>query len=1003
MDPLLICSRLNRPLVGLVIVVMLAPLSPGPDECAAQQVIMQGGPGGPMRSFGRPPGAQPQVRVQNNADANKKEEKKPDEEKKDEGEKKEEKKEADSITRSDKPPKDPDPNELKVKPNAQGRVRFGFTGQPWPDVLQWLAGVSGYSLDWQELPKGYLNLTTQRSYTLTEARDLINRHLQARGYVLLLRGEVLSVVKKEKLDPSMVPRVSEDDLYDLQPYDYVKLTFELPEGMEVKQAVEDVKHALSKPPQVMPLTASKRILVIDSVANLRMVSALLNEERLEQEGLEIPRQFPLRFARAEKVINTLYVVLGLDPAAQPSQMELQIQQQKMQLLMQMQGSGKDVTKLLNKDGPPVFLAFNRHENSILANAPEREMKIIERTIKMLDIPAPGSAVNIGASDQAERFPKTYQLEAIEPDSLILSLEEIGNLDPLTELRGDKKAKILFARASTRDHERIEEIIEQLDGARTSVEVFWLRRHPADAVAGTIAAVLGGKKEKKEDSSRRRYFSFWGGRDEEEEEEEIELRVDADIENNRLIVRGNKAQIAEVRDLLVQIGELPGRGTMANIPPRVFEALDRSTTDDLLKQLRSAWPALGGGSQLIINDNRSQEEEKSPSRDAEAEQQPAEQEPTTDRTTRRPPSSRFQFSALPDEVEAGEGEQDNSPANSDNPTPATATADSEQPPVTITITKDGRLMLGGDDQEALARLERMIESLAPPEETFKEYRLSHVSARYVHGKLEDFYEDILAAGKQARYDIWGEYQGTERKQITSRMSQRRPLRMVYNVVTNSIVVTNASQAQLNEIERLINIWDQPPKDDLVFQRRFGMVPIRYSRATNIAKALKEVYRDLLSARDKEFDTEEEKGGGFTTEKLTQIEYSAAEPSDFAAGRETQKTKAIETTFDGVLSIGVDEVANILLISADSELYESVIGTIRQLDEEAKPTTTVEVRRVGVSAEALRKALSESLGTPWTGGRPEQAGAQQQDDQRERDDRDRDRDRRRRDRRDRRDRD
>ena len=51
--------------------------------------------------------------------------------------------------------------------------------------------------------------------------------------------------KIEKLDPSVVRRVEEEDLYDLKPYDFVKISFELPTGMEVEKAKEDVKQLLS--------------------------------------------------------------------------------------------------------------------------------------------------------------------------------------------------------------------------------------------------------------------------------------------------------------------------------------------------------------------------------------------------------------------------------------------------------------------------------------------------------------------------------------------------------------------------------------------------------------------------------------------------------------------------------------------------------------------------------------------------------------------------------------
>jgi len=46
-------------------------------------------------------------------------------------------------------------------------------------------------------------------------------------------------------------------------------------------------------------------LLIDAVANLRLVSGLLNEERAEQSGRIIPKEFVLKHARAEQVIQTL--------------------------------------------------------------------------------------------------------------------------------------------------------------------------------------------------------------------------------------------------------------------------------------------------------------------------------------------------------------------------------------------------------------------------------------------------------------------------------------------------------------------------------------------------------------------------------------------------------------------------------------------------------------------------------------------------------------------------
>lgn len=947
-----------------------------------------------MQRGGQPPQSQPSSKP-----SEKKDDKKKEEDKKDD--KKEEKKADDKVTRPDKPPKTPDPSEFDTKPDASGRVQFSFTGQAWPDVLQWLASISKLSLDWQELPSGYLNLTTQRSYSLAEARNLVNRHLQSRGYTMLLSGEVLSIVKLDKVDPSLVPRVSEEDLYDLQPYDMVKLTFDLPEEMDVKKAVEDVKQALSKTAKVLPLATTKRLLVIDAVANLRMVSALLNEERLEAEGREIPRRFPLKYARAEKIINTLYVVMGLDPASQPSQMELQIQQQKMQLLMQMQQRGKDVARMLNKDGPKVYLAFNRHENSILANAPPEQMKIIARTIEMLDIPAPGSQAALAVADSGSQTSETYQLESIEPDSLINSLEEIGNLDPLTELRGDKKAKILFARANQRDHAKIQGIIDKLDGSKYKVEVFWLRRHPADAVAGTIQTLIAGKKEKKKENNRFSYFS-WRNNDEDEEEEVTELRVDADVENNRLIARGTEEQLSEVRELLVQIGELPGK-QMGRKPVRVIDSIDRGSTLSVIEQLQKAWPAIGGGSELIIDNNFKPQ----PKPEAEKKEKEPAETATEDRTAKAEVEQAwltaaetlsqygttagiFHLVAAP----ATQATETDKPQTSPETTATEPTAQ-QPPPVSITVTEDGRLVVSSDDPETLMKLEDLVATLAPSAPTFTEFEIEHVASWYIFDKLELYFEDALKGEESGEILDWfGRVRSTGPKETGTRLSKRRPMQLIYNSVTNSIIATNASPRQLEEIGRLIEVWDKPPRKDSVENRRTGLVQIKYSRALNIEKALKAVYRDLLSGRDKEFDSEDEKGGGLSTEQLTQIEYNSA-----SGDGKTQTTKPFRTRFGGTMSIGVDEIANMIVVSADAEIYDSVVDMIRTLDEQARPQTTVQVTRVNIPAERLGRALAETLGTAWAGGRPEKPEAQPQQnaEQQQQEQRDRGRrDRRRRDR-------
>src|SRR5205807_3341237 len=98
-------------------------------------------------------------------------------------------------------------------------------------------------------------------------------------------------------------------------------------------------------------------------------------------------------------------------------------------------------------------------------------------------------------------------------------------------------------------------------------------------------------------------------------------------------------------------------------------------------------------------------------------------------------------------------------------------------------------------------------------------------------------------------------------------------------SNSILVANASPSQLAEIEQLIHEFDKPAPANSVEQRTTRPIKVKYSKPTLIANAIKDVYRDLLSSRDKEFDRGEQKDNKRpTAERVTVIDYGSSSSSD-----------------------------------------------------------------------------------------------------------------------------
>ncbi len=512
------------------------------------------------------------------------------------------------VTRPPKPAFEVDPKELDIKP-VDGKVQFNFHGQPWQGVLEWLAGISGLSLDWQELPGDHLNLRTQRDYTLDEARDLLNQHLLARGYTMLRQGEVLTVVNLAKLDPALVPTVEPEELEKRDPHEFVQTIFAL-DWMPADTAEEELKPLLSPKGKLAKLTTTNRLHALDVVANLRAIHELITEEQSGRGRERLVKSFKLEYARADDVKTLLEDFLGLDkkkgPAMPMDPNQARMMQQQMQMQAQQNGGQPNPAAAPKKE--EIAIISNPRDNEIIAQAPPETMAIIEQTVQLLDAP---SARQESLDRQLSKY-RVFRLSQIDPETLVTMLTEMGGLDPRTKLTADKKNHSLIVNGSLVDHVVVQQVVERLDGSDRSFEVIRLRRLPADYVAGTIRFMMGGEEEKKDDSSYRRYYYYDPfGSNQQEEEKSTQFRVDADVENNRLLIYANELELEEIQKLLVKLGEVrPNDGQRSTV--RVLN-VSGEQADEFLQRLKENWGA-GNSHPLVIEPSKTPEEAAPPQGD-----------------------------------------------------------------------------------------------------------------------------------------------------------------------------------------------------------------------------------------------------------------------------------------------------------------------------------------------------------------------------------------------------
>jgi hypothetical protein len=558
------------------------------------------------------------------------------------------------------------------------------------------------------------------------------------------------------------------------------------------------------------------------------------------------------------------------------------------------------------------------------------MAIIAQAINAIDVPLDTTQSLLSNVSRMQ----VYRITGVDPEPVVKTLQEIGNLDPTTRLQIDKNNKAIVAYASLADHVTIRSVVEKLSGSERKFEVIRLRHLAADYVAGSIMFMMVG--EKKEKPKNRPYWMMDYGNQSggDKDKSANEFRVEADVEHNRLMLWANEIELGEVENLLVKLGEIPPKGSRRDTV-RVIDVRDGKEGEELLEKIRRAWPSMAPNPLLI---NPASDSEKTPQKPAKEKLPPP--EPAVKSAAGLPAES--------DPIKFVQFKREESPwTGSKEPSGKTP------PPVEIKQDADGRLIISSEDTDALDSIEELAAQLATPRKDYKVYKLKYALAYGVALNLVDFFKDDDK--KDSRSNFWDNYYGNNQDDSKddrqNRLSKRRALKFISDSDSNTILVENADAAQLKTIDELIALYDKLPPEDSQSARKTETIHLEYSKAKVVAETIKDVYRDLLSANDKALQGA--KSNDRESARTFIYEYSSGDD-----GKKEQKMPK----FKGQLSIGIDDLSNSLVVSAPAYLFDQVHKMIKDLDDAAAPTSTIKVIKLspGVSSQQAREVLSDLLG-------------------------------------------
>jgi hypothetical protein len=885
----------------------------------------------------------------------------------------------------------------KAPGSPADEYRFNFHHMPWKDVLEWLAEQADLSLVMDAPPPGTFNYYDARAYKLPEVIDIINGVLLPKGYTLVRKDRMMTLVNFQggQIPPTMIPSITLDELKDRGRNEIVSTVFAVraltpDEAERVMDRMVDRVYG-----KILVLPQARQIEVTETAGRLRTIQQILDHaEGPAGLGRDDLRPFELKHATPYEVLATIKQLMGIA-----------------------------IDRNSTEDGS-LRVIIDAAGRRLLATGKPDKLQRVTEIVKMLDVPGRGNDALVFEQPQFE----TYAISSADSATALKVLQTLMAGLPDVRLDIDPKTGNIYAYARPSQHKTIQATLDQLQRDGKRLEVIQLRNVDA-ATAQTAVTKL---------------FQMEG------ENSSIAPKVEADSSLHQLLVRGTEGQIAQIRAL---VDKMEGRdttvadgdrGKMRMIPltgrqaQTAIEAMQQIWGAKHRNQIRVVTPSsaiqevkpVGEPPQAAAPSDQAGviKTETAPASAARAlpphpnaepnydppirgarpvetlppdatttkiikpkeiapqpksDQKPAEKK---DRTTfifpAAYPAARVFLASQPVEV-AENGAVENAPiadslaADQKEPAKTDATEkdsntkqDESIPGAPIVIVPGpGGLLITSDDKEALDEFEKMLTALASREISggpkytvfYCKYAKAQVVAETIlkiHAGggassgggdfVGDFAENMFGGFAGGLIGNMFGGGGGDSGEVTSGRGKYGPVEIIPDTRLNALFVS-ASPADLEMIEQLWKILDQQNSpEEIAVTPSPRLIPVRYTSAQSIAEVVQQVYSDRLtsSAGQRQVSPQE----------FLQALSGGRRRGGRGGGQQQEQEAAPK------MSIGVDERNNAIVVAATDPLFNEVRLLVAQLDQpsDASRETTRVVTLKRTNPDSVKSALVSLLG-------------------------------------------
>lgn len=816
------------------------------------------------------------------------------------------------------PAQDAQENEA-AKPAAEQRtppsmLSFSFTGANWRDVLIWIADEAELSLQLDVVPVGTFTYSDPtRTYSVSEALDVINYALMKRNYAIVQRGRLLQVIDlemkdAEKLISEIAELVKPEQLDSRGRTEILSCVFSLG-SIEPDAAKEELPLMIGPWGRVVVMESANKVKVTETSAKLVSIRDMLEETSTKDTTVV---EIVLENRGADELLEVARPLLGLEPG---------------------ENSSDDLR-----------ISVGLYGDRIYAAGAMAKVGLLRSFIEKADRPI---AVSSDTDEVALPVFQTHPVSNADITIVFDVLQTMLDGTPDARVAIEPSTNSIIARVRPDTHKLISETIAQMESRGRQFKMFTLKRlDPAQALL-TI----------------NKYFGV-------SEEGDDGPVVDGDPATGKLWVRGTQEQIDEVEKLLEEYeGEdsLAGLGDKVRILPYTGRA-----AEDAVMQVQELWPVTGRRNEIrSITPSRSNGgigmperhlEREVPAPRQEDEVEPVKREVIKGTEAREADSTNYQLVS----------ERDEEVAQVEAPTQTYKVGGSD---IVVQHTPAG-MIIASEDLEALDVFQSLLESVAAPNSMqsdlptilWLKYIKADVAAELVANVLGGAESAVSSVVDSAVGGLGGGMLGmlgglgggaSETSSAKSILTTTGSVNIVPDLRLNALIIqANPTDMQMIEVI-LAKVDRQESPEDIETVAKPQLVQVIYQDAKSVMEVVKSIFGDRIEGAQSSGGNA--RGGGGGGGQPSPQDFLAALRGGGRGGRGGGgDTVASEPN---KISLAVDETSNAIVVRATPQDFVEVRDLIRDLDLSSQPNGEIIDTYTpdgSLNPEVLRLALESILG-------------------------------------------